>query len=114
MDPWQTALAADICHQVGVGPASPAIPADCVGPGSDPFTGQVCLEGKPLGPTPFGDFGEADTLVRRSAGPEGTGDPFDRCELPAGNAVTVTAEMVALSLQSVAPTIVTFNGGQNP
>ncbi|UCE58729.1 MAG: hypothetical protein JSU63_14950 [Phycisphaerales bacterium] len=108
IDPWQTAPDAVMCHEFGVGPESPAIPADFFGPGSDPFSGLVCLKGEPLGPTVFGEFGDADTLVRR------TEDPFDRCELPSATEVEIDAEVVALSLLSTAPITVTYNGGQDP
>lgn len=92
-------------------PDSTPIPADFFEPGSDPFDGVVCLRGSPLGPTAFGDFGFADTLIRRS------GDPFDRCDIPPSfpsDPVTVDIEIVALSLVSIEPITVTFNGGQNP
>jgi hypothetical protein len=105
IDPWKTEPGG--CQQFGV-PDSPAIPAGFFETGSDPFTGTVCLEGVPLGPTPFGDFGEADTLILR------TQDPFDRCDLPDPNPVVVPIEIVALSLESVSPITVTFNGGQDP
>ena len=105
-DAWVSA-SGNMCHNFGV-PGSPAIPADFFGPGSDPFTGAVCLEGAPLGPTVFGDFGDADTLIYRSA------DPFDRCDLPSATEQTVDIEIVALSLRSISPITVTFNGGQNP
>ena len=95
------------CENFGAPGACP-IPADFFGPGSDPFSDSVCFRGEPLGVV-FGlDFGEADTLVCRSA------DPFDRCELPSPNPVTVPIEICALNLVSCAPVTVTFNGGQNP
>ena len=96
-----------MCQQFGV-TGSPAIPADFFGPGSDPFSDTVCLEGVPLGPTTFGDFGSADTLIERMR------DPFDRCDLPSDTLVTVPIEIVALSLKSVSSITVTFNGGQDP
>jgi hypothetical protein len=118
IDPWRTTPDAVMCHRFGLnetqclpGPpdCSPPIPADFFDPGSDPFDGQVCLEGEPLGPTPFGEFGDADTLVRRSA------DPFDRCELPSGTeSDVIPTEVVALNLKSTDPITVTYNGGQNP
>ena len=64
--------------------------------------------GEPLGPTVWGDFAEADTLISRSE------DPFDRCGLPSAPEVQIEIEIVALSLVSVAPIIVTYNGGQDP
>ena len=88
-------------------PEIPPIPADFFGPGSDPFVGEICLKGEPLGATPFGTFEVADTLIRRTADPFECGAPF-----PA-NAV-IPIEIVALSLVSIDPVTVTFNGGQNP
>ncbi len=99
-----------MCHNFGVGLESPPIPADFFGPGSDPFVGQVCLAGVPLGPTAFGTFGDADTIIRR------TSDPFDAdgiVSLPA-EASPVSIEIVALSLVSVSPITVTYSGGQDP
>ncbi len=115
IDPW-TSAPAELCHQFDVGPASPPIPADFFGPGSDPFTGSVCLQGEPLGETQWGNFGEADTLVRRTGGPLGTGDPFSLDDLcPPWNVESqVETEVVALSLTGIAPITVTYNGGQNP
>jgi MYXO-CTERM domain-containing protein len=114
LDPWKSPDDAAMCHDFDV-PDSPAIPADFFGPGSDPFTGSVCLEGAPLGTVDlsahgFGtvDAGDADTLIRRSE------DPFDRCELPSGEQSKVDIEIVALSLKSTSPITVTFNGGQDP
>jgi hypothetical protein len=66
------------------------------------------LEGVPLGPTMFGTFGDADTLIRRTA------DPFDRCSLPSLSPVDVSIEIVALNLVSSSPITVTYNGGNNP
>ncbi|MHC4218450.1 MAG: hypothetical protein ACYSU7_08335 [Planctomycetota bacterium] len=89
----------------GVGEIPP-IPADFFAPGSDPFVGQICLKGEPLGATPFGVYDVADTLVRRSQ------DPFD-CSSPPGETV-IEIEIIELSLRSIDPIVVTFNGGQNP
>lgn len=97
IDPWVTLPGQ--CHDFG---AAVPIPADFFGPGSDPFSGVACFEGDPLGPTAFGSFGNADTLIDRSA------DPFDRCDLPSGASRTVEIEIVALSLKSTAPITVTF------
>ena len=93
------------------------IPGGFFGPNSDSFDGVICYEGVPLGSTPFGEFGDADTLIKRSGGPLGNGDPFDRCTLPASfptGPVTSVIEIVALSLHSIVPITVTYNGGQNP
>ncbi len=107
IDAWASPPSFMMCHDFNAPSVSP-IPADFFGPGSDPFTGTVCLQGAPLGPTTWGDFGAADTLILR------TQDPFDRCDLPGPNPVTVDIEIVALNLVSVSPITVTFNGGQNP
>ncbi|MCP3904859.1 MAG: hypothetical protein GY715_14630 [Planctomycetes bacterium] len=98
------------CENFGAASACP-IPADFFGPGSDPFTDQVCFVGDPLGtvtlpgfPEPL-DFGMADTLVTRPA------DPFDRCSLPTLTPVVVPIQIEQLSLVSVAPITVNFSGG---
>jgi len=85
--------------------SAPAIPADFFDPGSDPFTGTVNLMSNPLGT--FGGFGvgSADTIVRRLV----------TANVPnMGDSDTIPIEIVALSLTSVSPITVTFNGGQNP
>ncbi|UCE62217.1 MAG: thrombospondin type 3 repeat-containing protein [Phycisphaerales bacterium] len=113
IDAWMTADEGhDICHQFGV-EGSPPIPAGFFGTGSDPYgdpvAQEVCLQGEPLGPTDWGDFETADTLIWRSE------DPFGRCELPTGGEERqVDIEIVALNLKSIDPIIVTYNGGQNP
>jgi len=94
-----------MCHQFGV-TGSPAIPADFFGMGSDPFTGSVCLEGTPLGPTQYGDFGTADTLIARSA------DPFDMCDPVSATQSTVSIDVAELSLVSTTPIVVSYDGGQ--
>ncbi len=80
------------------------IPADFFGPGSDPLTGSVQLEGDPF--DSFGGFNglsPTDAIVQRlqNAGPTGFPD-------------TIDIEIVALELKSVSPIAVTFNGGLNP
>jgi len=83
------------------------IPADFFGPGSDPFTGTVNLQGTPLGSTtdcPSG-LGNADTIIRR----------LQDALLPSiGSSDTVPIELVELSLVSSQPITVTYNGGQSP
>lgn len=101
-DAWVSSTGGTMCHNFDTGGA---IPADFFGPGSDPFTDTVCLQGLPLG---LPGLGDADTLIERSA------DPFDRCELPSATQETVGIEIVALSLESIDPVTVTFNGGQDP
>jgi len=68
----------------------------------------VVLEGVRLGTTAWGDYNIADTLIQRSA------DPFDRCEPASPQSRTIDIELVALSLRSIQPIVVTYNGGQNP
>jgi hypothetical protein len=100
IDAWQTAdpgSGEPTCHTFGLGSESPAIPPDFFEPGSEPFTGAVCLAGEPLGPTPFGQYEDADTLILRNA------DPFDRCEIPDPNERLVDIEIVALNLHSIEP-----------
>lgn len=80
------------------------LPPDFFGPGSDPFTGEVNFAGAPAVPLPgFGptsDLGATDTIVRR-----------DSDTPPNPNGALVEIELVALSLRSVQPIEVTFNGG---
>ena len=101
LDAWSSDSTQVMCHQFGVGPESPPIPADFFGPGSDPFAGQVCLKGEPLG----GLYGNSDTIIRREQ------DPFGPCELPGGDPSAVLIEIIELSLVSIAPITVQFNGG---
>ncbi len=86
--------------------SSNPIPADFFGPGSDPFDGVIVFGGLPLfdfdNPSQRLPF---DTVVERQ----------DTAVLPeVGSEATVPIEIVALSLQSVQPITVTYNGGQNP
>jgi len=75
--------------------AANPIPANFFDPGSEPFTGTVCLDGVPINqPT----FGTADTILRRLQ----VGDmPQD----------VVPIELVQLSLVSCSPITVTYTGG---
>lgn len=103
LDFWETSSGLTFVNFGGV--SEPPIPANFFAPGSDPFIGQVCYHGDPLGPsTPFGT---ADTLIRRFPTTSGISPP------PPGTA-TVPIEIVALSLVSCNPIVVTSNGGQNP
>lgn len=105
IDAWHSPIDGQMCQQFGV-PGSPAIPAGFFGPGSDVFTNPICLHGTPLGPTPYGDFGEADTLIQRNA------DPFDRCEIAFNSPQTVGLQVVALNLVNVLPIAISYNNGQ--
>jgi hypothetical protein len=101
-DAWVTPATGARCHSFNPDDGGTPIPGGFFGPGSDAFSGSVCLKGRPLG---LPQYGDADTLISRSA------DPFDRCALPSGTQSTVSIEVVALSLESVDPIIVTYNGG---
>jgi len=84
--------------------SSNPIPPGFFGPGSDPFAGDVVLHGVPLNTTPPGILGPTDTIVRR-------GTPATLPQCPSTDVVPI--EIVALSLVSAEPIIVTYNGGQN-
>ncbi|MFC1572856.1 hypothetical protein ACFL6M_04575 [Candidatus Eisenbacteria bacterium] len=99
-DAWTTSPDEVMCHNFGV-EGSPAIPADVFEPGSEPFEGAVCLQGVPLG---HPDYGDADTIIERSE------DPFDRCELPSPDSVTVEIWVIDLSLESTEPITVITSG----
>ncbi len=75
------------------------LPPGFFGPGSDPFTGEVVLQGAPMAGAPPG----IDTVVRRLQAADLDGDGID----------TVPIQVVALSLQSVEPLTVSFNDGAN-
>lgn len=84
------------------------IPADFFDPGSDPFIGIVRFGGQPLGAhslCPADDLSTVDTIVRRLA-------PANLPIIPSSD--TIPIEIVELSLVSVNPITVTYNGGQNP
>ena len=93
----------DTCHIFGI-EGSPPIPADFFGPGSEPFVGEVCVEGEPLVATPWGDWDVADTVIRRMA------EPFDRCEVPSDEERVVEIEIAALNMRSVEPIVVMVDG----
>ena len=100
------------------------LPPGFFAPGSDPFGGPMVLQGgpplvasspiifTPAGPLTGGSLSQVvipvatggDTSVRR-LGP---------ANLPDGGSDTVPIELVALSLVSVNPITVTYNGGMNP
>lgn len=88
----------------GTGGSNPPIPADFFGSGSDPFVGQIRLQGDPIDPPALGD---TSTLVQRSDVPVLPADPV-------GTEGTVDIEIVALSLVSADPITLTYNGGQDP
>jgi hypothetical protein len=75
------------------------LPPDFFGPGSDPFTGTVYLEGDPF--DSFGGYNglsPTDTIIERQ---EDAGD--------AGFPETIDIEIVALELKSVEPITVTYD-----
>jgi hypothetical protein len=75
------------------------LPADFFEPGSEPFTGDIALEGIPINPWAYG---EASTLIARSDEPIQPGDPH-------GTVGIADVELVALSLRSLAPIeVITF------
>ena len=82
----------------------PPIPADFFGPGSNPFVGNVLLTGVPIGGV--GPLAGADTVVER----------LETAELPEPypSSDTIPIEVVELSLASIDPITVTFDGGQDP
>lgn len=84
-----------------------ALPADFFGPGSDPFTGVVDVQGVPLEPDPICQGGSplpGEIIIRR--------DPIVLPDPPAVQEIEI--EIVQMKLVSVSPITVTFNGGQNP
>lgn len=85
----------------GFGASIPPIPADFFEPGSEPFSGNVTVQGRALsGPTPCGsDLGATSVVIRRE-GP---------AALPApGASDTIPIEIVGLSLQSKEPIRIDF------
>lgn len=82
----------------------PPLPADFFAPGSDPFFGDAILGGTALDPS---TLHTTDTVIRRGL-VTFPGAGFPRPSEP------VPIEIIALSLRSLDPITVTFNGGQNP
>jgi len=77
----------------------PPIPADFFGPGSDPFDGQISLEGGALDPLPFPNY---DVLIERTT----TGNvppPYPKW-------ASIDVEIVELNLVSTEPITVTYGG----
>ena len=77
------------------------IPPDFFAPGSDPFQGTVYFLGEPLSPV-----SNYDTVVERLESA--------RFPHPFSSNDTIPIEIIALSLVSVNPITVTYNGGSNP
>jgi hypothetical protein len=81
----------------GGGGCIPPAPADFFGPGSDPFEGQVACKG---------DDPVSDAKTERTS--QGHVPP------PYPSSDLIDIELVELSLRSVAPITVTYNGGMDP
>ncbi len=81
--------------------------ADFFGPGSDPFDGGVPADAKALEPTPDcpGELGNTSMLIERKA-------IALLPVIPSSDVIDV--EIIAMSLVSVNPITVTYNGGLNP
>ncbi|MCD4664815.1 MAG: hypothetical protein K8R68_06040, partial [Bacteroidales bacterium] len=77
-----------------------AIPADFFGPGSDPFEGQINMEGGALDPLPFPDFhARIDRITQGDVPP-----PYPVTD-------QIETEIIELKLVSIAPITVTYDGG---
>lgn len=99
-----TGGAGDVNNNPASGPLfDPPIPTGFFGPGSEPFFGQVCYGGVPLGVTPFGSFEVADTIVQRF------GDAFDRSGIGSGfeftGPIILTVAPSSLNFQTDGPLI---------
>ena len=81
--------------------AETPLPAGFFGPGSEPFDALVDLEGLGIESFLGFDVGATDTIVRRR-------EPAYLGGSPASD--TIEIELVALSLRSIAPIVVTFAG----
>jgi hypothetical protein len=83
------------------------IAADFFGPGSDPFDGGIPGDQTSLDPTPDCPDAQGDIsmLIER----------LDLAALPTvGSSDVIDTEIIALSLVSSSPIVVTYNGGLNP
>ncbi len=104
MDLWETPAGGTTWQDFSAMPIPPGFFGPCAPPlqMSDPFTGTITFKGAPLASFPPGPLGPTDTIVVRPA----------PASLPApGDSATVPIQIVALSLVSVAPIAVTYNGG---
>lgn len=105
-DPWSTPdpiSEPSFTSSIVFGSADiPPMPADFFGPGSDPFDGEVTLVSTLTDPE---RAGMTDTKVQRSGPVNFPGVGFPR------NSEPVTVQITQLSLLSVDPVPVTFNGG---
>lgn len=83
------------------------IDSDFFGPGSDPFDGGIPADETSLDPTPDcpGATGDISMLIRR----------LDTAILPSiPSSDVIDTEIIAMSLVSSSPIVVTYNGGLNP
>lgn len=81
-------------------PELPPVPADFFHPGSEPFSGEIKLQGVPIDPF---NLGPTDTIVQRNG----------IAPLPADGAVaSIPIEIIQLQLQSAAPITVQPSGTQ--
>jgi hypothetical protein len=87
------------------GSGVPPIPADFFNPGSDPFLGTIQFTGQPIGTYEGQPTGNADTVVQRLA-------DANLPLIPSSDVIPI--QLVELSLTSIEPIVVTYNGGQNP
>jgi len=78
------------------------IPADFFAPGSEPFTHVIWFQGRPLQSSPPNLLLPSDTIVRRLQSVN--------LAIP-GYEIDIPIEIVALSLVSIDPITVTYNGG---
>ena len=90
------------CQSSTIDFSSNPIPPDFFGPGSDPFSGIVLLQGIPLPTNPSGVLAPTDAIVERQ----------DTLSLPTiGSTDQATIEILALSLVGCQPITVTYGGG---
>ncbi len=95
VDLWTTPAGTSFDNHFTVMP----IPADFFNPGSEPFSGSICLVGTPLTTSPGGSLGRTDTIIKR----------LGSCSLPmVGDECMVPIEIVALSLASCNPITVNY------
>lgn len=107
IDLWETPPGGTTFQDFALTPLPPGFFDSCAPPlsSSDPFGATIVFGGQPLPTFPPGILGPTDTIVRR----------LEPLELPLPGAIdTVPIEIVALSLHSVQPIVVTYNGGTSP
>lgn len=84
--------------------ANVQLPPGFFGPGSDTFNDDVPFTGYPINSFMGHDTGDASTIVQRP----------QAANVSPGTSDTIPIQIVALSLGSMEPIRVTYNGGQNP